>query len=51
MEALGIDPKLFIGQIINFLILLFILTKFAYKPIVKLLDDRRQKIADGLKDK
>lgn len=48
MEALGIDFKLFLGQIINFLILLLILWRFAYKPIVKMLNERREKIADSI---
>ena len=45
---LGIDWRLLIAQLINFLILLFVLRRFAYKPLLKLLDERRQKIADGL---
>jgi len=48
VAALGIDVKLFLGQIINFLILLLILWRFAYKPIVKMLNDRREKIADSI---
>ena len=36
------------AQIINFLILVAILTKFAYKPLVKALADRQAKIADSL---
>lgn len=48
LSALGIDWKLLLAQIINFLILLVLLTKFLYKPIVKMLDDRSKKIADGL---
>lgn len=31
-------------QWINFAILLFLLTKFLYKPLIKLLDDRRDKV-------
>jgi len=50
MEALGIDLKLFIAQIINFVILFLVLSKFLYKPIVKMLSDREQKICKGLKD-
>ena len=45
---LGIDWRLLIAQLINFLILLFVLRRFAYKPLLKLLDERKQKIADGL---
>ncbi|MDD3653238.1 MAG: F0F1 ATP synthase subunit B [Desulfotomaculaceae bacterium] len=37
-----------IGQIINFLILLFLLKKFAFKPLGKLLSDRQQLIADSI---
>jgi len=50
MEALGIDLKLLIAQIINFGILFFLLSKFLYKPITKMLDDRQTKIEKGLKD-
>jgi len=49
MEALGIDWKLLIAQVVNFLILIILLTKFLYKPIVKMLDDRSKKIESGLK--
>ncbi len=50
MEALGIDLKLLIAQIVNFGILFFLLSKFAYKPIVKMIEDRQQKVEQGLKD-
>ncbi|MDU2063663.1 MAG: F0F1 ATP synthase subunit B [Sporomusaceae bacterium] len=42
-----IDATL-IAQIINFLILVAILTKVAYKPLVGMLNERQQKIASGL---
>lgn len=44
----GIDWKLMIAQLINFGIIFFVLRAFAYKPILKLLDERRKKIEDGL---
>jgi F-type H+-transporting ATPase subunit b len=47
---LGIDWKLLIAQIINFLVLLFILYKFAYRPLLAMLDKRTKKIEQGLKD-
>jgi F-type H+-transporting ATPase subunit b len=48
LETLGIQwPKL-IAQLINFSIVLFVLWRFAYKPIFKLLEARRQKIADSI---
>ena len=36
-------------QALNFGLLLFILTKFLYKPVLKLLEERNQKIEAGLK--
>lgn len=49
LESLGIDFKLLIAQAINFLILLLLLNKFLYKPIVQLLQDRKKKIEEGVK--
>ena len=37
-----------LAQIVNFLILLFILAKFAYKPLLKAMEDRRNKIIKDL---
>ena len=48
VEALGIDLKEFIFYLINFVILIGILAKFLYKPFLRILDERRQKIRDAL---
>lgn len=48
MEGLGIDLRLIVVQIINFGLLLFLLKRFLYKPILKSLDDRKKKIAESL---
>lgn len=37
------------AQAVNFFILLFILKKFAYGPIIKVLKERKEKIAEGIK--
>ena len=50
LTSLGINGKMLIAQIINFLVLLFILNKLLYKPILKMFDERRLKIEQGLKD-
>jgi F-type H+-transporting ATPase subunit b len=50
LNNLGINGKLLVAQIINFLILLFVLHKFAYGPVVKMLETRTKKIEKGLKD-
>jgi F-type H+-transporting ATPase subunit b len=48
MEGLGISLPTLIAQIINFLILLVILYLFAYKPIIKMFDERARKITESL---
>ena len=44
----GIDWKLFLAQIINFSVILFLLRKFAYQPILNMLQERRQGIEKGV---
>ncbi len=46
--SLGIDWKLFLAQIINFGILLFVLQRFLYKPMLSFLSKREQSIKDNL---
>jgi F-type H+-transporting ATPase subunit b len=50
LDKLGIDWRLLIAQLINFLILVLILYKFLYKPVLKMLDGRKEKIEKGLRD-
>jgi F-type H+-transporting ATPase subunit b len=50
ITKLGIDWKLLIAQIVNFLVLLFVLWKFAYGPILAMLEKRQKKIEKGLAD-
>ena len=50
LEKLGIDWRLLIAQLVNFLILVLILYKFLYKPLLKMLDGRKEKIEKGLRD-
>lgn len=45
MDKLGIDWKLFIAQIVNFTIILFVLYRYAYKPVLDMLDKRAKMIA------
>lgn len=46
----GVNPILLAAQVVNFLILLFILKRFLYKPLLKVLNERKQKIAESLKN-
>ena len=48
MEALGINLPGLITQVISFLILLFVLSKLLYKPVIKMLDDRADRIKESL---
>ncbi|MFH1611116.1 MAG: F0F1 ATP synthase subunit B [Patescibacteria group bacterium] len=45
----GINGQIFVSQLINFLIVLIILWRFVYKPIVKMLDERSEKIEKSMK--
>ncbi len=45
---LGIDWRLLLSQVVNFLLLLIVLRMFVYKPLLKIMRDRHNKIADGL---
>jgi F-type H+-transporting ATPase subunit b len=47
-ETFGWDLPHFIAQIVSFSLVAFCLVKFAYKPILTVLAERRQRIADGL---
>ena len=46
----GVNPVLLVAQIINFLIIMYILKRFAYKPILSMLEKRKITIEKGLKD-
>lgn len=48
LHSLGVYwPKL-IAQTVNFGIILFILWKFAYRPVLTMLEERRQKVAEAM---
>lgn len=46
----GVQPTLLIGQIVNFLIILFLLKKFFFGKIVDALEDRKKRIEESLKN-
>jgi F-type H+-transporting ATPase subunit b len=49
-RTFGVDWPHLVAQIISFCIVCFLLHRFAYKPILKMLDERRQQIAQGIAD-
>ena len=50
IKDLGFNPLLLGGQIVNFLIIYFLLKRFAYKPILGLLKKREEDIKTGIKN-
>ncbi|MFN2220029.1 MAG: hypothetical protein ACK2UA_15585, partial [Anaerolineae bacterium] len=50
MEALGINLGYLISQIINFGLLAVLLYFVAYKPILRMIDERSARIKQGLDD-
>ena len=47
-EKLGIDWKLLIANTATFFIVLWVLRKFAFKPLMAVMDRRQQTIGEGL---
>jgi len=50
MDALGIEWPLLIAQIVNFGILLVLLRMFLYQPLLNMLNARKERIAQSMKD-
>src|SRR3989344_4208301 len=50
LQTLGFDPIMLGAQILNFLIILYLLKRFLYKPVLDIVKKRENKITQGLKD-
>lgn len=50
MDKLGFNVFLFLSQLINFGVMIFILHQLLYKRILEMLNKRTQRIEDSLKD-
>ncbi len=48
MEGLGINISTLIAQLVSFLVLFGLLYFFAYKPILRMFDERSQRIKDSV---
>jgi F-type H+-transporting ATPase subunit b len=48
LKTLGINLPSLLAQLINFTILLVVLYLLAYKPLLRMLDERRRRIQEGL---
>ncbi len=49
-EEFGVSPIELLAQIVNFTVLLILLRLFLYKPVLKILDERKKKVAKAVKD-
>jgi F-type H+-transporting ATPase subunit b len=47
-RTFGVNWPHLIAQMISFVIVCALLVKFAYRPVLRMLEERRQKIAEGL---
>ena len=50
VKTFGVNWTLFISQCIAFLVVALALKKFAYGPVLKVLEDRKQRIAEGIEN-
>lgn len=50
IDKLGIDLKLLLAQVVNFVILFVILKKLLYKPILNVMDKRKKMIEKSVED-
>ena len=50
IKQFGFDPVLFFAQIVNFAIVLWVLKRFLYKPLLDVLKKREQTILEGIKN-
>ncbi len=48
LVKLGINPAWLITQIVTFIVMLVVLRQFAYKPVLNMLETRKQKIQESL---
>lgn len=48
LSQFGINWVLLVAQMINFAVLVWVLAKFVYRPVIRKLDERREKIENSL---
>lgn len=49
MDKLGIETSLLLAQLVNFTIIVVVLSKLLYKPILGMLEKRKKNIEEGLR--
>lgn len=48
LAKLGINGKIFLAQIVNFFLLLYVLKRFLYQPLLNVMKERERKIKQGI---
>lgn len=48
--SLGLNLKLFIAQLVNFAVVVLVLWRFAWKPLMKVMKERQKRIDEGLEN-
>ena len=46
-KTFGLNVPFFIAQVVNFILVIFVLKKFAFGPVQQILEQRRNRIAEG----
>lgn len=47
ISQLGIDWRMLLAQLFNFILLLIVLERFVYRPVIKVIDERKAQIEDN----
>ncbi len=50
LGSLGVNAKLFLAQLLNFGVVVFVMWRWVYRPLMKVLDERTKRIEQGLAD-
>jgi F-type H+-transporting ATPase subunit b len=50
LGTLGVDWRLFLAQLANFAVVLLVMWKWVYVPLLRLVEERGRKVEQGLKD-
>lgn len=50
LGSLGINGKIFLAQLVNISVVIFVMWKWVYKPLLRIMDERTVKIEKGLRD-
>lgn len=50
MKELGLDPVALLWQLLAFALLVFLLYKLLYRPVLRMLDERAERVRKGMED-